>query len=69
MKDSGVPWLGPVPEQWRVARAKTLLRAVDLRSESGTEELFTVSSARGVVPRASADVTMFKAASYTGYKL
>lgn len=69
MKDSGVPWLGQVPEHWRVARAKTLLQAIDLRSESGTEELLTVSSARGVVPRASADVTMFKAASYVGYKL
>ena len=62
-------WLGDVPAHWDVVRAKTLLRAIDVRSETGTEELLTVSSARGVVPRQSATVTMFKAQSYVGYKL
>jgi type I restriction enzyme S subunit len=69
MKDSGVPWLGEVPEHWEIQRAKTLFRPVDLRSESGFEELLTVSSNNGVVPRRSANVTMFKAESYAGHKL
>ena len=69
MKDSGVPWLVGVPEHWGVKRAKTLLRTVDVRSESGAEELLTVSSNLGVIPRRSANVTMFKAESYTGHKL
>lgn len=36
---------------------------------TGQEELLTVSSERGVVPRRSANVTMFKAESYVGHKL
>lgn len=69
MKDSGVPWLGEVPEHWEVKRGKTLFRCIDVRSSTGEEELLTVSSDRGVVPRSSTTVTMFKAESYVGYKL
>ena len=29
MKDSGVPWLGDVPEHWRFERAKWLFRKMD----------------------------------------
>lgn len=68
-KESGVPWLGDVPEHWDIKRAKNLFRCVDVRSEKGEEELLTVSSERGVVLRRSATVTMFKAESYVGYKL
>ena len=68
-KDSGVPWLGDVPAHWEAWRGKTLFQIVDVRSRTGDEELLTVSSERGVVPRASANVTMFKAESYVGYKL
>jgi type I restriction enzyme, S subunit len=56
-KDSGVPWLGKVPEHWEVKRGKSLFHCVDIRSSTGDEELLTVSSARGVVPRSSATVT------------
>jgi type I restriction enzyme S subunit len=45
------------------------LTCVDQRSSTGKEELLTVSSARGVIPRNTAKVTMFKAESYVGYKL
>jgi type I restriction enzyme, S subunit len=69
MKDSGLPWLGKVPEHWCVKRGKVLFHCIDVRSPTGTEELLTVSSERGVVPRSSATVTMFKAESYAGYKL
>jgi type I restriction enzyme, S subunit len=68
-KDSDVPWLGEVPEHWELRRGKTLFRCIDVRSSTGTEELLTVSSERGIVPRSSATVTMFKAESYQGYKL
>ena len=68
-KPSGVPWLGDVPKHWHVRRGKAILRPVDVRSETGDEELLTVSAQRGVVPRKSANVTMFKAESYVGHKL
>ncbi len=69
MKDSGLPWLGEVPEHWGLRRGKNLFRCIDVRSSTGDEELLTVSSGRGVVPRRSATVTMFKAESYVGHKL
>ncbi len=69
MKDSGVPWLGQVPEHWEIKRGKTVFNVIDIRSEDGREELLTVSSERGIVPRSTIKVTMFKAESYKGYKL
>jgi type I restriction enzyme, S subunit len=68
-KDSGLPWLGQVPRGWDVKRAKSIFQRLDRRSTTGKEELLTVSSARGIVPRHSETVTMFKAESYLGYKL
>ena len=68
-KDSGLPWLGRVPAHWETKRAKSVLFAIDKRSEAGQEELLTVSSAHGVIPRNSANVTMFKAKTYAGHKL
>ena len=68
-KESGLPWLGQVPGHWEVKRAKSIFERIDERSKTGGEELLTVSSARGIVPRKSANVTMFKAESYLGYKL
>ncbi len=68
-KESGLPWLGRYPSHWVIKRGKSYMTCVDQRSKTGKEELLTVSSARGVVPRSTAKVTMFKAASYAGYKL
>ena len=61
--ESGLPWLGQVPQHWVIKRGKSYLMTIDQRSKAGKEELLTVSSARGVVPRRSANVTMFKAES------
>ncbi len=68
-RSSGIEWLGDIPSHWNVVKGKHLFRCVDERSLTGGEELLTVSSDRGVVPRASASVTMFKADSYVGHKL
>ena len=68
-KESGLPWLGKVPRHWVIKRAKSIFQRIDQRSKTGKEELLTVSSKRGVVPRKTANVTMFKAESYLGYKL
>ena len=68
-KESDVPWLGEIPAHWEVKRGKSIFRPVDIRSQTGEEELLTVSSENGVVPRRSTTVTMFKAESYEGHKL
>lgn len=61
--------LHQIPSEWNIIRAKNLFRCIDIRSETGEEELLTVSSKFGVIKRKCANVTMFKAASYKGYKL
>ena len=68
-KESGLPWLRQMPTHWGIKRGKSVFQSIDKRSATGQEELLTVSSARGVVPRRTASVTMFKAESYLGYKL
>ncbi|MFA0566007.1 restriction endonuclease subunit S [Vibrio sp. 10N.222.51.C8] len=69
MKDSGVDWIGTIPEHWSVKRAKYLLDEINERSETGFEELLSVSHMTGVTPRSEKNVTMFMAEDYTGSKL
>lgn len=68
-RDSGIDWLAHIPELWQIKRAKWVFREVDFRSETGNEELLSVSEHFGVIKRKNANVNMFKAASYIGYKL
>ncbi len=68
-KESGLPWLGGIASGWRTLRGKGVFSAVDVRSETGKEELLSVSASDGVVPRSQKTVTMFKAKSYIGHKL
>jgi type I restriction enzyme S subunit len=71
-KDSGVPWLVKVPEHWEVRRNKLFLREIDDRSQTGTEELLTVSQYTGVTRRrdriSDDGALLTNAASLTGYK-
>lgn len=69
LKDSGVEWLGEVPEHWEVQRGKYFFREVDERSSTGLEELLSVSHLTGVTPRSQKNITMFKAESYVGSKI
>lgn len=68
LRESGIPWLGEIPAHWEVERARWLFRERDVRSETGEEELLTVSHLTGVTPRSEKDVNMFKAESNKGYK-
>lgn len=65
---SGIPWLGEIPDSWRVERNRWLFEERDDRSETGEEELLTVSHVTGVTPRSEKDVNMFRAATNQGYK-
>lgn len=69
VRDSGVPWLGEMPTHWEVERARWLFRERDQRSETGEEELLTVSHLTGVTPRSEKDVNMFEAETTEGYKI
>ena len=68
MKDSGVEWIGKIPEHWIVKRAKYLFNEIDERSVNGDEELLSVSHITGVTPRSEKNVNMFMAEDYSGSK-
>ena len=68
-KRSNLECLGAVPKHWDVRPAKWHFREVDERSETGSEELLSVSHVTGVTLRSEKNVTMFKAASNVGHKL
>lgn len=70
-KDSDVAWLGQVPEHWSERRLKYLLRERDARSETGTEQLLSVSQYAGVTERKRSDSLEepdTRAESLVGYK-
>ncbi len=69
MKDSGVEWIGQIPEHWNVVRAKYLFKEVEERSVFGNEELLSVSHLTGVTPRSEKNVSMFMAEDYSGSKV
>ncbi len=62
------PFLNP-PAGWMVLRNRHLLEHVDVRSETGDEEMLSVSHITGVTPRSMKNVNMFEAESTVGYKL
>ena len=69
LKPSGLEWLNDVPEHWEVRPAKWFFSEIDERSETGSEELLSVSHITGVTPRSEKNITMFLAASNVGHKL
>ena len=67
--ESGIPWLGKIPAQWRTERSRWLFRERDERSVTGKEEMLTVSHLTGVTPRSEKDVNMFEAETNEGYMI
>ena len=52
MKDSGVDWIGDIPEHWEIKRLKYVLDERNERSKTGEEPLFMMSQVHGLVVRA-----------------
>jgi type I restriction enzyme, S subunit len=69
LRGSGLPWLGQIPKHWETERARWLFQERDKRSQSGDEELLTVSHLTGVTPRSEKNVNMFEAETTEGYKI
>lgn len=69
MKNSGVEWISEIPANWAVKRGKQLFSETNERSETGSEELLTVSHITGVTPRSQKNVNMFMSESLVGYKI
>ena len=69
MKDSGIDWVKQIPLEWQILRGKNLFIETNECSNSGTEELLTVSHITGVTLRSEKNVNMFLAESLVGYKI
>lgn len=68
MKDSGIPWVGEIPEEWATRRLKYLLSERNSRTTTGDEELLSVSIHNGVVPSRFIRERTSLASSLVGYK-
>lgn len=73
LKPSGIEWLGEVPEHWDIIRNKYIFCEIDLRSQTGCEELLSVSQYTGVIPRRmrenSENEKISRSDSFVGYKI
>ena len=69
MKDSGVEWIGEIPEHWDTIRIKQLLRERKERSVNGEEEPLSMSQKLGLVPTKMLDIVPNMATSFVGAKL
>lgn len=69
MKDSGVPWLGKVPEHWEVGRIKTLFREKDERGGTGSGALLSLTRTKGIIPQAEASKRIASAEDLSKYRV
>lgn len=67
-KDSGLPWLGPVPAHWQVRRIKTALKEVDRRSTAGVEPLLSLRMQVGLVDHHALGGRPIPPSALVGYK-
>ena len=73
MKDSGIEWIGEIPENWEIKRNKNLFFEVNERCENGNEhQLLSVSEYYGIAPKSEkigADEFETRALTLDGYKM
>ena len=50
-KDSGIEWIGEIPIHWKIMTNKYFTQSQNNKSETGEEELLSVSEYKGVIPR------------------
>lgn len=68
MKESGVEWIGEIPEHWEVKKLKFIFNEVNERSETGEEELLSLSKYKGIIPKSSLEERAGMAKTLVGYK-
>ena len=67
-KNSGLEWLGEVPEHWQILRTKNIFRLItNFAPKNNNEELLSVYSDIGVKPRKELEERGNKASTTDGY--
>ena len=69
MRNSGIDWIGEIPEHWEVIRIKHLLNERKERSMEGLEEPLSMSQKYGLIPTKETDMIPNIASSFVGAKL
>lgn len=73
VENTKTAWLGEFPAHWEVLRIKNLFQEIDSRSETGSEELLSVSHYTGITLKRESleneDDHLTNAESLVGYKL
>lgn len=70
MKDSGISWIGQIPEHWKVVRLKAILRESKEKTSVDGGTLLSLSQYTGIMPKDSTNkMGMFEAESTVGYNI
>ena len=69
MKATNIPWLKEIPEHWEIKPIRAILRENTDKTETGDEELLSLSQYTGISRKKDATkIGMFEAESTVGYK-
>lgn len=66
--DSGVEWINKIPKHWKIKKLKFVFKEINERSETGEEELLSLSKYQGVIPKSSLEERAGMAKTLVGYK-
>lgn len=70
MKDSGIPWIGQIPEHWEVMRMKRIFSESQEKTDVDGGQLLSLSQYTGVTPKIEGQkVGMFEAETTVGYNV
>ena len=70
MKDSGISWIGQIPEHWEVSRMKKLFSEAKEKTTDENGTLLSLSQYTGITLKSEAGKTgMFEAESTVGYNI
>lgn len=70
MKDSGISWIGQIPDHWEVVRLKTILTESKEKTSVDGGMLLSLSQYTGIMPKDSTNkMGMFEAESTVGYNI
>ncbi len=69
MKNSGVEWIGQIPEHWECKPSRYAFRAVKRFKRDGTEIKFSVTQKWGVIPTDEMQESATQAVSFDGFQI
>ncbi|MEA5479083.1 restriction endonuclease subunit S [Pseudanabaena galeata UHCC 0370] len=69
MRDSGIEWIGKIPEHWKVVQNRYIFQEQNQRSANGDEIHLSMSQKLGLVPSDELESKTLQSESYEGAKL